>query len=208
MPDDVAGVIRVVGVVLELVLLELFGAYLADVAEDVREHSAVGVATLRLLAHEQHRELQSVRVNPREVCRPRALLDRHLLEGGLVACLLEMLAQYVWRNVQPFGERLDQLVQVFALHVLAGEDDVVGRARVNEEFAVAVEDRAARCRDAQPPDSLVLGALGVVVAVDDLQEVQARAQNREDGDDEAVDDRHPRLQVLSVVLEFHISSRQ
>ena len=168
LPDDVAGVVRVVGVVFELRLLELFGAYLADVAKDVSEHAAVWVATLRLLAHEQHRELQSVRVNPGEVCRSCALLDRHLLEGGLVSGLLEVLAQNVGRNVQPFGEWLDEFAQVFALHVFAGEDHVVGRARVDEEFAAAVEDRAARRWDAQTPDSLVLRALGVVVAVNDL----------------------------------------
>jgi len=86
----------------------------------------------------------------------------------------------------------------------AREDDVVGRARVHEDgLAVAGEDGAARGGDAEESDALVLGALRVVVAVDDLEEVEPGAQDDQDGEDQAVDDADPHSQVLCLVLEFH-----
>jgi hypothetical protein len=109
-----------------------------------------------------------VRLDPRDVGRAGALLDRHLLEGGLALGLVEALAQQPGVEVEPFGERLDQDVPVLALHVLAREEDVVGRAGIDEELAMAVEDGAARGRDFQAADALILGALGVILAADDL----------------------------------------
>src|SRR3712207_8814538 len=50
--------------------------------------------------------------------------------------------------------------------------------RSHEQLAVAVEDGAARGRDLQPADALVLGALGVVLAPDDLEEVEAHPEDR------------------------------
>jgi hypothetical protein len=136
-----------------------------------------------------------------------ALLDRDRLGGGLRAHLLEALAQDVGVHAERFAERLDERlderVVVLALQVLAREDDVEGRARIDEEFPVAVEDGAARRRDAQQPHALVLGPLGVVVAVHDLQEVEPHAEHDEDGEHHPLDDRHPRPQVLCLVFEFH-----
>ena len=91
-----------------------------------------------------------------------------------------------------FGERSE----VLPLDVLSRKDDAVNGARVNKQLAVAVEDDAARRRNRQQPDALILGALGVVRAFDDLQIIEPDAQRRQHQDGDDLDHAQPHAQVL------------
>ena len=74
---------------------------------------------------------------------------------------------------------------------LVRENDVVGRARIDEELSVAVEDRTARCGDRDEADPLVLGPVAVIIAVDDLQVIKPGAEDREQNKRDDLDRRDP-----------------
>src|SRR5205823_3059662 len=116
---------------------------LADVAEHVREQTVLRVTALRLLLDAQGWELRVVRLDPSDVGRAGVLLDGNRLELRQRLYLVEALAQKIVVHAETIGQRLNERVQVLPLQLLAREDDVVDRARVNKDFAVAVEDRAA-----------------------------------------------------------------
>src|ERR1043165_5642218 len=115
----------------------------------MREHAVLRIAALRRGLDAQLWKFQRVRLDPGDVGLIGVLLDADGLKGGLGLDLVEALTQEILVHGEPRRERGDQRAEVFALHVLAREDDIVDRARVNQELAVAVEDYAARRRDRQ-----------------------------------------------------------
>src|SRR5205085_8509160 len=106
-------------------------------------------------------------------------LDRYGLERRLRLVLIKPVAQDVCVNAQAVGERRNECAEVLPFEFFTREDDIVDRARVNKDAALAVEDRAALRRNRQQPDALILRALGVISAARDLQIIEAHTEHGE-----------------------------
>ena len=70
--DDVS---RLVLLILEARIFELLRTNLLHVADDVRQHTVVGILTLRRLLDAQRGKLELVRINPHNVGLRGALFD-------------------------------------------------------------------------------------------------------------------------------------
>jgi hypothetical protein len=146
------------------------------------------------------------RFDPLNVGHRRVLFDDDRLEGRLRFDLIETGAQNFGIDIESSGQRFDKRAVVFALHLLAREDDIINRTRIDEDAPLPVEDRAALSGNRQQAHALVLRALGVVRAVDDLQKVEPDAQHGQQHEDDHLNDPQPQAQVLRFILKFHKNS--
>src|SRR5262249_20100162 len=95
--------------------------------------------------------------------------------------------------VYPAG-KIDLLVR------LIGENDIVGRARIDKYLAVAIEDRSARRRNRDQADALVFGFLTVIGAFYDLQVIEPNAQSGQKQKSHDLNRRDPGCKILNVIV--------
>jgi hypothetical protein len=88
-----------------------------------------------------------------------------------------------------------------SLEVLAVDDEVEGRAAVDEDLAVAVEDVAPGGGDRDAADTVLDRGLVELLVLDDLEHPEPYAEDEEDHEREVLDDRQPRVEVLAFVVE-------
>ncbi len=164
-------------IVLEERVLQLFGADLPQVPEDVRGEIPVGVLP----------DADGPDADAGET--PGALLlqvgghllgdvlrDRHGLEGE-VGRVLETIDQALGGDAQQHREPREEVLLVG--HVAAVDGHLDGRPVVHEHVPVPVQDLAPRSRQRHEPNPVCLGALTVFVRGEHLEEPQPRGERGE-----------------------------
>ena len=110
--------------------------------------------------------------------------------------MFETLAQKLRIKSEPFSQRLNQQRAIDVLRVFARENHSVDCPRINQHLLVAIEDAAARRRNRQQANALVLGDLGIARAVNYLQHVKAHRQNAQQDQRQHLHYAQPQPQVL------------
>ena len=178
---------------LELGLLQLFFVDLADVADDVGGAGAVGVVADEDPLHGDAGELVLVLFDVGDQVEADVAPQRHRGAGGDFFPVCDRPADLAQGHVRelpqprqlgPFLSRVLGQFRGVQLQRQAG-------AVVDQDFAVAVEDVAARGDHFELAGAVVLRLGQVLVAGEHLQVPEAEEENREEGDADAADDRHP-----------------
>ena len=161
--------------------------HLADVAEQVRRHR-VGILPRRHLLDDDVGQLE---VEPpgrhrRHLRERRVLHDHDRPVGRLAAVPIDDLAHAALLEAEHRRQQPDRAVQI--LRVLADDRDAVGVPVLDEHVAVAVEHHAARRAQRERPLVVVLGELGELLVLDDLQHPEAHGQDREQQRDDVLQD--------------------
>ena len=188
LPDAVARPVALVGLG-----LELLGADLADVAEDLgRQDALVVVAEVRLadldagkLALVLHQEggLELVHRG----------VDRHRGQRVGLEPLVDLVADCGHLQPEELGQPAEHPLLLQSGDILErGGPDLHERPGLvgDEDVAVAVDDRAARCDDTEAANLVVVRVLEVALARDHLQRPEAEEERAEDDHGEHAEDRH------------------
>jgi hypothetical protein len=200
LPNDVAGF---VALLLKGRFLELLRADFAHVAERMGQLAVVRVTPLRGLLDAQRRKFELMGIDPGNVGRRSAFFDENGFESRLGPDLIEALAQECFVNHQPFCEGLNQRI-IDAFCDFPREDNAVNRPRINQYFAIAIENHPAWRRDRQQANALIFGHLSVALAVDYLELVKAQAKDTEQDQNKRLNQAKANAQVLRIIDELHI----
>ena len=152
----------------ELVPVQLLPLQLPHVSHQVRGQAAVGVETLRLDLHLQGPLLAQALLDDGHGAEVDVPLEAHQavapgVPEGVAARFLQ-------------GRHGQGVV----LGAAAAQEDAVRGPVAGQDLAVAVEDEPAGGLQALAGDAVVLGSLGVVVGLQDLQVEEAQQQDAEE----------------------------
>ncbi len=178
-------------------LLELVGADLGDVAEQLRPERPVRVVADVDLGGGDAGELVLALAQVVDEVLVDVLLERHRVGGKLLGLLADLLLDLVVGHVRDPGQLLELLVaSLLVVRQLVGTD-LQGQDRlvVDEDAAGAVEDLAARRLDLDLADAVGVRLLQVGLAGEDLEEPEAEEDRREGDDPDAAEDRHPHREL-------------
>ena len=169
--DDVARVIK-----LPLRLGQHVFADLADVADDVRHESVLGIQAAMNRDDVEFRQVGAVRFDERQLVGRDVVFQEQRLVSRNRGHALQARAQFVRRNVQARCDLVGIGVEVAVLIAQQqhGERGIV----VDDDAAFAVQNLAARREDGDLLDAVLFGQRGVVIAARDLQAPQPESQNQ------------------------------
>ena len=208
--DHVAG-----RVPLEVLILELIGIDLAEMAQQLRRHVALRIGAQVLVADlhagEVQRVLLQVRAHalahvllhhdqveagdvavqhlaPREEAGPRAVLV--LLHRARPQVVHDLLADLARAHLEHPRQALYLRVELPLRHGHEADADSGPRAVLHEHLALAVDDVAARRDHLDRAQTVVVGLGDELLAAQDLQEPEAEEDDAEQHRGQAEDDRH------------------
>ena len=137
------------------------------------------IKSLRLKLDAQFGKFEIMRFDPANVLNRGIFLQNHRFKFILFFDEIETFGNELWFEIQTFGIVADPLVDVDFFDWFVRQSDIVSRARINQNFAVAVKNRAARCGNRNQTNALVFSSLGIILAFDDLQIIKPYAENRQ-----------------------------
>ena len=98
-------------------------------------------------------------------------------------------------------EHVQGLFEVLGL--LAHQRDVEGAVILDQDLAVAVEQHAARRRQRQPPEMILLGHLRELLVLRDLEHPERHGEHGEQHGDDELERRQPHRQAAAVFRHHH-----
>jgi hypothetical protein len=180
-------------------LLLLLGADLVHVADEVPAQPGVAVVAVRRGLHVHAGQVHLVGEVAIELLARDVDLEREGAEPLEAAHRLELPPRplhLLGRELQHRGRLVHDLAAASRAEV-GRERDVVGGARVHQHAPVPVEDQPAIGGDPDLLHEVLVGALLVLVAAEDLQLVEAAEQHQEGERD---DPRRPRQAGAELLL--------
>ena len=178
---------------------ELLLAHLTDVSEQVRGHVAGGVPARRHLLGNDPGQFEAARAHGND------LLDRGVVDeddgtvAGLAPPAVHDLPETCLVLAGRGGERPERLLDV--LRLLAHERDVEAVPVLDEHLAVPVEQHAARRRQGQAADVVVLRHLAEPLVLGDLENPEPHRQRRKGDGDQILQHGQPQRQAAAVVRQ-------
>ncbi len=199
LPDPVADGVQGSGA------LDLIGRCLREVAERVRRRPAVLVEPALRHRDRELGMLDRVGLHRRDLLDAQVLGDRDRKELGVPPAALHPGAHLARVELQQLDDESDRGLEVARLAPVQVQG--VGRLVLHERRAVAVEDVAARRRDLDRAEAVVLGEREVVVPAHDLHGPVGDRQNRQDRADSHAGDLDAPQERLAVLADFQHVSR-
>ncbi len=168
-----------------------------DIAEQMRRHVGRRVEPRGHVLVDDARQLPLARLVGNDLRFGGILDEDDRPIARLAAAAVDRLAQLVDIGARRLRERLQRLVDVPGL--LADQRDVVGHPVLDEHRLVPIEQHAARRRQRQPPQMVVVGHLQEPLVLRDLEEPERDAQQRENQGHRILNRRQPQRQVSAIV---------
>ena len=110
-----------------------------------------------------------MRRDSRDISQVDVLFQDHRFEVILLLEQAEPLDDKLAVELEPVGILVDAFVHIDRFKRFVREDDIVGRPRIDQQPAIAVEDRPARSRYRNKANTLALGTIAKIIAPHDLQ---------------------------------------
>ena len=188
-----AQVARVVTGTVVVVVLDVAGVDLADVAQDVGGNGVIVLAQDALHDIEARETVQFLL--QAAVVLGCEVVHEHLLGEGRVAAAFLHLGPSVLKFINADLQRVAEVDGVKRRHVLGNHHQIILGRVIHHQRVVAVVDEAARRVNHLLHEGVVVG-MRLVGAVQHLQLHQADDVDDDDGNDEPADDQFALLQVI------------
>ena len=174
-------------------------AGLADVAEQVRRHFALGILAGGHFLRDDAGQLEAARLDRDDLLDGRVLDQHDRPVARLAPPPVDGLVQRRFVGAGGRGEQAQRLVEVARL--LADERDVEGVLVLDEHLAVAVEQHAARRRQRQAAAVVVLRHLVELLVLGDLKDPERHRQRGEERRHDRLNPGQPQAEVPAIVGE-------
>ncbi len=165
---------------------------------------SVRIEPARRLLRLDGRELLTAGFDLGELLETDVLLQQQRLEARPSGQLVETFEEGLVGNAQDRRQAPELKVQVLLEPTLAPHQQVDRRPGGGQHFAMMIEDVAAGRRDRDPAQPVVLGQVGVLVAVDALQVPEVEQEAEQEQEQAEMEQAQPALEALAdqVVLQL------
>src|SRR6185437_216930 len=169
-------------------------ADLADVADQVRRESVLGIQPTLLVNGLQLRHLVGVRRNKFLLVRRNVLLQRNRLVLGCKAILPQQRVNLIYRHVQP--ARNQRKVRRDFVRLVAHQKAGNRRVVIHQQTSLAVKNLTTGCQNRDFADAIRLRQRVIILPAHNLQAPQPEQQYHDHRDDDVL--KHSQLERRQV----------